>query len=48
MKAEVSTASFQEPEVSSDILFHVDQCGTLANVVDPDLFPRVLFLELED
>ncbi|MCK5036887.1 MAG: hypothetical protein KAS73_13420 [Candidatus Sabulitectum sp.] len=44
----VHTASFQEPEASSDILFHADQYGILANVVDPDLFPRVLFLELED
>ncbi|NOQ21096.1 MAG: hypothetical protein GQ565_00395 [Candidatus Aegiribacteria sp.] len=44
----VYTASFQEREASSDILFHVDQYGTLANVVDPDLFPRILFLELED
>ncbi len=44
----VYTASFQEPEASSDILFHVDQYGILASVVDPDLFPRVLFLELED
>lgn len=42
----VFTASFQEPEATSDILFHVDQYGILANVVDPDLFPRVLFLEL--
>ncbi len=44
----IYTASFQEPEASSDILFHVDQYGILASVEDPDLFPRVLFLELMD
>ncbi|NOQ23695.1 MAG: hypothetical protein GQ565_13745 [Candidatus Aegiribacteria sp.] len=44
----VYTASFREPESGSEIYFHVDQYGILAEVADPDLFPQVLYLELRD
>lgn len=44
----VSTISYQEPEANSEIRFHVDRYGILASITDPDLFPRVLFLELMD
>ena len=44
----VYTASYEEPEARSEIIFHVDQYGILARVEDPDLFPRVLYLKMQE
>ncbi len=41
------TVSYREPEAFSGITFRIDQYGILGCVVDSDLFPRVLFLELQ-
>ena len=43
----VYTASFNELEKGTEASFHVDAYGILAAVTDPDLFPRVLTLELQ-
>ena len=41
------TASFNELERGTEAIFHVDAYGILAAVTDPELFPRVLVLELQ-